>query len=36
MQVLTNLKNDIDTGKTISMNDKYLVLVSLPSMQTMQ
>lgn len=31
MQVLTNLKNDIDTGKTISMNDKYLVLVSLPS-----
>jgi len=31
MQVLANLKNDIDTGKTVGMNDKYLVLVSLPS-----
>lgn len=31
MQVLTNLKNDINTGKNISMKDKYLVLVSLPS-----
>lgn len=31
MQVLTNLKNDIETGKKISMNEKYLILVSLPS-----
>lgn len=29
--MLTNLKKDVDTGKQISIKDKYLILISLPS-----